>query len=137
MLVSVLLTLPALWALPSSASSGFQEMYEAILPSKYRGVSYAAAPAAQRFLPNFDPKNYWEPAKLDDARAPCPMLNTLANHGILPHSGRKISKQMLLDALSGYLLLDAGVSSFLADQALKASYEVDGVQYFDLDALQK
>jgi hypothetical protein len=134
MLISVLLTLPALWALPASSSDGFQEMYEAILPSQYRGLSYTAN---HRFLQTFDPKNSWEPSKPDDARAPCPMLNTLANHNILPHSGRKISKQKLMDALSGYLLLDAGVSSFLADQALKASYEVDGVKYFDLDALQK
>ncbi|KAI8059617.1 Chloroperoxidase [Gongronella butleri] len=34
-----------------------------------------------------------------DARGPCPMLNLLANHGLISRDGRNISKQELLDAL--------------------------------------
>lgn len=34
-----------------------------------------------------------------DARGPCPMLNLLANHGILPRDGRNITKKQLFDAL--------------------------------------
>ncbi|ORX60721.1 Cloroperoxidase [Hesseltinella vesiculosa] len=34
-----------------------------------------------------------------DARGPCPMLNLLANHGLISRDGRNISKQELFDAL--------------------------------------
>jgi len=34
-----------------------------------------------------------------DARAPCPGLNAMANHGILPHDGRSISMKTLNQAL--------------------------------------
>lgn len=33
-------------------------------------------------------------------RSPCPMLNTLANHGILNNSGKDITKKELIDALT-------------------------------------
>ncbi|KAI8576296.1 hypothetical protein K450DRAFT_257592 [Umbelopsis ramanniana AG] len=33
-------------------------------------------------------------------RSPCPMLNTLANHGILNNSGKDITKKQLIDALT-------------------------------------
>lgn len=35
----------------------------------------------------------------DDSRAPCPGLNAMANHGILPHSGRNITMAQLEKAL--------------------------------------
>ena len=31
------------------------------------------------------------PPKVGDSRSACPMLNAMANHGILPHDGKKIS----------------------------------------------
>src|SRR5690242_8843029 len=34
-----------------------------------------------------------------NTRSPCPMLNTLANHGILPYSGRDITRDELTKAL--------------------------------------
>ncbi|KAI3326976.1 Cloroperoxidase [Xylariaceae sp. AK1471] len=37
-------------------------------------------------------KPYVKP-KSTDSRSPCPMLNTLANHGYLPHDGRNITAQ--------------------------------------------
>ncbi|KAI0532515.1 putative chloroperoxidase [Xylaria digitata] len=37
-------------------------------------------------------KPYVKP-KSTDSRSPCPMLNTLANHGYLPHDGRNITIQ--------------------------------------------
>lgn len=33
----------------------------------------------------------WAAAGPGDSRGPCPMMNTLANHGYLPHSGRNIT----------------------------------------------
>ncbi|KAI5925709.1 Chloroperoxidase [Camillea tinctor] len=35
--------------------------------------------------------NPYSPAGPTDSRSPCPLLNTLANHGYLPHDGRNIS----------------------------------------------
>ncbi|KAJ7237416.1 Cloroperoxidase [Mycena rebaudengoi] len=40
----------------------------------------------------------WIPPKATDVRSPCPGLNTLANHGFLPRSGKKITIPMMLDA---------------------------------------
>ncbi|KAJ7275901.1 Cloroperoxidase [Mycena rebaudengoi] len=40
----------------------------------------------------------WIAPKATDVRSPCPGLNTLANHGYLPRSGKKISIPMILDA---------------------------------------
>ncbi|KAI1114185.1 putative chloroperoxidase [Nemania sp. NC0429] len=34
-----------------------------------------------------------------DSRSPCPMLNTLANHGYLPHNGRNITAQDIGNAI--------------------------------------
>ncbi|KAL6819006.1 Cloroperoxidase [Trichoderma camerunense] len=55
----------------------------------------------------FDPKfNEWQPAGPDDSRGPCPGLNSLANHGFLPHSGKNIT---IIDLLRG-AYLGLGVS---------------------------
>ncbi|KAK8038700.1 Cloroperoxidase [Apiospora rasikravindrae] len=41
----------------------------------------------------------WKAAGPDDSRGPCPMMNTLANHGYLPHNGRNISVDNIADAI--------------------------------------
>ncbi|KAI8627963.1 Cloroperoxidase [Xylariaceae sp. FL1651] len=43
-------------------------------------------------------KPYVKP-KSSDSRSPCPLLNTLANHGYLPHDGRNITAQDIGDAI--------------------------------------
>ncbi|KAI0909290.1 putative chloroperoxidase [Ustulina deusta] len=43
-------------------------------------------------------KPYVKP-KSTDSRGPCPMLNTLANHGYLPHDGRNITTQDIGNAI--------------------------------------
>jgi hypothetical protein len=65
------------------------------------------------------------------------MLNTLANHGYLPHTGRKITKDTLLAAIVGFVQLDSRLASNLADQALKLGYDDSGIQLFDLENLSK
>ena len=50
-------------------------------------------------------------------RGPCPMLNTLANHGYLPRNGRNISKQMAIRVLDAVLNWDESVVSDLYDFA--------------------
>ncbi|PVI01009.1 Cloroperoxidase [Periconia macrospinosa] len=50
-------------------------------------------------------------------RGPCPMLNTLANHGYLPRTGRGISKDMAIKVLDEVLNWDVTVVSSLYDFA--------------------
>ncbi|QRV89182.1 peroxidase family 2 domain protein [Ceratobasidium sp. AG-Ba] len=47
-------------------------------------------------------KGYWgeyKPPSSDDARSPCPALNALANHGILPRNGRGFTWKQLGQAV--------------------------------------
>ena len=41
----------------------------------------------------------WSPPGPGDVRSPCPGLNTLANHGFLPHDGKGITIPILIQAL--------------------------------------
>ncbi|KAJ7574636.1 Cloroperoxidase [Mycena floridula] len=48
-------------------------------------------------------KYKWQAPKATDLRSPCPGLNTLANHGILPRNGRGLTVKNLVDAsIIGY-----------------------------------
>jgi hypothetical protein len=57
-------------------------------------------------VPPFNPDLYrWERPTSTSARSPCPALNTLANHGYLPHDGMNISRKTMIRALQqGYHL---------------------------------
>ncbi|CAI6332795.1 unnamed protein product [Periconia digitata] len=59
----------------------------------------------------------WKTPGEGDDRGPCPMLNTLANHGYLPRNGRGISKDMAIKALDEVLNWDVTVVSDLYDFA--------------------
>ncbi|KAK8060813.1 hypothetical protein PG996_010743 [Apiospora saccharicola] len=48
----------------------------------------------------------WQAAKAGDSRGPCPMLNSLANHGFLPRDGRNINAQQATSALQDGLNFD-------------------------------
>ncbi|KAF8266211.1 Chloroperoxidase [Lactarius quietus] len=50
----------------------------------------------------------WIPKQPGDVRSPCPALNTLANHGYLPHDGKQLTAPILINALQeGYGLSTA------------------------------
>ncbi|KAL9067151.1 MAG: hypothetical protein Q9157_006893 [Trypethelium eluteriae] len=51
-------------------------------------------------------------------RGPCPMLNTLANHGFLPHSGKGISAVDTVNALNSALNINQSLAQFLFDNAV-------------------
>ncbi|KAK4148917.1 Chloroperoxidase [Chaetomidium leptoderma] len=59
----------------------------------------------------------WSPPGPYDVRAPCPMLNTLANHGFLPHHGKDISREVTENALFEALNINKTLGSFLFDFA--------------------
>ncbi|OJK04274.1 hypothetical protein ASPACDRAFT_55776 [Aspergillus aculeatus ATCC 16872] len=69
-------------------------------------------------LPAGHPPLDWKPAGLGDARAPCPMLNTLANHGYLPHDGKDITKAHTIAALHSALNIDRELAQYLFQEAL-------------------
>lgn len=64
------------------------------------------------------------------------MLNTLANHGFLPHSGKGITANKTIDALGSALNIDAVLSKFLFDFAATTNPQPNAT-FFDLDHLSR
>ncbi|RJE19882.1 Peroxidase, family 2 [Aspergillus sclerotialis] len=78
----------------------------------------------------------WKPAGHGDFRGPCPMLNTLANHGFLPHDGRNLTREAIINGLSEGLNFNATLSSLMFDMAVVANPEPNAT-YFTLDNLNR
>ncbi|KAI9695640.1 MAG: hypothetical protein M1820_008487 [Bogoriella megaspora] len=78
----------------------------------------------------------WAPPGPDDVRAPCPMLNTLANHGFLPHSGKDISETNTIDALGNALNINQTLAEFLFSKAVTTNPKPNATT-FDLDNLSR
>ncbi|KAK7987336.1 FAD dependent oxidoreductase [Apiospora arundinis] len=68
--------------------------------------------------------HHWRPPRPGDLRAPCPMMNTLANHGILPHDGKNIDLNTTIGAL-GMLNLEPELAGYLFDFGLLTNPEPD------------
>ena len=51
------------------------------------------------------------------------MMNTLANHGFLPHDGRNITKQNAISALGAGLNFDEPLASLMFEMAVVANPE--------------
>ncbi|KAL4918438.1 Peroxidase, family 2-domain-containing protein [Aspergillus aurantiobrunneus] len=79
---------------------------------------------------------HWAPAGPGDFRGPCPMMNTLANHGFLPHDGRNLTRPVVVDALSTALNFNASLASLMFDMAIVANPEPNAT-YFTLDHLNR
>ncbi|KAI0427787.1 Cloroperoxidase [Xylaria sp. FL1042] len=76
-----------------------------------------AAPFAVSVLAIQHEIHNWRAPEEGDVRGPCPMLNTLANHGYLPHNGKEISKAIAIEALNTAINWDVSVVSPLYDFA--------------------
>jgi len=75
------------------------------------------------------------PPKDGDSRCPCPALNAMANHGILPHDGRNISFKELSKSIRATCNVSPSLSFFVPNYAanmLNKSYSKDT---FDLAEL--
>ncbi|PLB46088.1 Cloroperoxidase [Aspergillus steynii IBT 23096] len=79
---------------------------------------------------------HWRPAGKDDFRGPCPMMNTLANHGYLPHDGRQITKQKLVEGLGAGLNFNSSLADLMFEMAIVANPEPNAT-YFTLDHLNR
>ncbi|KAK4118850.1 Cloroperoxidase [Parathielavia appendiculata] len=98
-----------------------------------------------RCVPTHDPgaRDYegteipnWHPPRPNDFRGPCPMMNTLANHGILPRDGRNITREVIVKGMKQALNFDSALATIMFDQAVIANPEPNAT-YFTLDHLNR
>ena len=75
-------------------------------------------------------------ADIDSVRGPCPFLNTFANHGFLPRSGKYITQEDLSKALLDAVHIEEGLSNMLFDFAITTNPEPNST-WFSLDHLAR
>ncbi|KAK4963328.1 hypothetical protein LTR10_000956 [Elasticomyces elasticus] len=78
----------------------------------------------------------WSPPGDGDVRSPCPAINALANHGILPHNGKDITKAMAVEALTKALHIDSNIATVFSAGAVAANPD-HSAHNFDLDHVDK
>ncbi|KAG9524061.1 Cloroperoxidase, partial [Aureobasidium melanogenum] len=78
----------------------------------------------------------WQPAGINDFRGPCPMMNTLANHGYVPRNGDNITKENAIRGLKEALNFDAALASLMWEQAIIANPEPNAT-FFTLRQLNR
>lgn len=69
-------------------------------------------------------------------RSPCPMLNALANHGLLPHDGKNITEEQTATALKLSINLNEDVAKSQFQEALGTN-PTPGATTFSLDDLSR
>ncbi|KAK4242557.1 putative sterigmatocystin biosynthesis peroxidase [Achaetomium macrosporum] len=83
-----------------------------------------------------DPFEQWQRPGDSDVRGPCPFLNTFANHGFLPRSGKYITEQDLANALFNAVHVNQSAAQFLFDFAIRTNPEPNAT-WFSLDMLTR
>ncbi|OLN89032.1 putative sterigmatocystin biosynthesis peroxidase stcC 7 [Colletotrichum chlorophyti] len=78
--------------------------------------------------------NEWAAPTAADRRSPCPMVNTLANHGYLPRTGLNISLADLIAGFTAAVNLDPAATTLVGQKALLTSTTGDNAT-FNLDDL--
>lgn len=79
----------------------------------------------------------WSPPSGSDVRSPCPGLNSLANHGILPHAGKGITIPILSKALKDGLNTGADFSIAIGGAGILSVPNDPLAQSFDLADLSR
>eukprot|EP01117_Protostelium_nocturnum_P003957 TRINITY_DN15231_c0_g1_i1.p1 TRINITY_DN15231_c0_g1~~TRINITY_DN15231_c0_g1_i1.p1 ORF type:complete len:244 (-),score=66.01 TRINITY_DN15231_c0_g1_i1:103-834(-) len=80
-----------------------------------------------------DDHSWIAPGK-SDVRSPCPVLNTLANHGYLPRNGKNITKDNFVSALEQGISIGFDIANLLGYGAFK---KFGNPATLDLSDLQK
>ncbi|OLN96667.1 putative sterigmatocystin biosynthesis peroxidase stcC 2 [Colletotrichum chlorophyti] len=78
----------------------------------------------------------WLPPDASAVRSPCPMLNSLANHGYLPRDGHGISMQDLINGLGSALHFNETLTRTLGTPAFATS-TTGNPDTFNLDDIAK
>ncbi|WQF83630.1 Putative chloroperoxidase [Colletotrichum destructivum] len=78
-------------------------------------LAILAAPALAQ-----DAQHVWQAPGSNDRRSPCPLLNSLANHGYLPRNGQNISVDALIEGMHAGLNLREDAKLFFRLQGNKA-----------------
>ncbi|KAK3356611.1 Chloroperoxidase [Lasiosphaeria hispida] len=99
-------------------------------------LAVAAAATYAAANNNQDPFQQWSGPNAGDVRGPCPFLNTFANHGFLPRSGKYITEKDLTDGLFNAVHFNANISKFLFDFAIRTNPEPNST-WFSLDHLSR
>lgn len=68
-----------------------------------------------------DPNFSWQAPDAAAKRSPCPMLNSLANHGYLARDGKEISMQDLITGLGQAINFDEALVRALGTRTYKPS----------------
>ncbi|KAH8919774.1 Cloroperoxidase [Atractiella rhizophila] len=75
----------------------------------------------------------WRPPKPTDSRCVCPMLNSLANQGILPRDGRNLTPALLDETLQKFLNLAPDLSASLTTPLSKIVREDGKLELKDVN----
>ncbi|KAF1920005.1 Chloroperoxidase [Ampelomyces quisqualis] len=76
----------------------------------------------------------WMARGPNDFRGPCPMLNTLSNHGFLPRDGRNITKANAVTGLKDGLNFNGSLSELMWEQGIIAN-PMPNATFFTLEQL--
>lgn len=107
-----------------------------IMPS-FKSIFLATAAALIPFSAALDETTYPFQTPTDtDVRAPCPALNALANHGLLPRDGKGITIEVLVDALYKGFTVEGASTQALGSLAFQTSTTGDP-STFNLDDLKQ
>ena len=79
----------------------------------------------------------WAPPGPNDVRSPCPGLNSLANHNIIPHSGKGLTVKILTDAMEQTFNIGFDLRTILAVGGVFASPTALQNGKMNLDDLDK
>ncbi|SPO06528.1 related to chloroperoxidase [Cephalotrichum gorgonifer] len=99
-------------------------------------VLFLAVAAVPTYAVTADPFEQWQGPTASDVRGPCPFLNTFANHGFLPRSGKYITEQILIDGLFDAVNFNETLVKFLFDFAITTNPEPNST-WFSLDHLTR
>ncbi|KAI3553264.1 hypothetical protein CABS03_12631 [Colletotrichum abscissum] len=128
--LTILGSMPIAYALPTFPGAGSGCPFQSVLPPS---TSAPGLDAACQLKPNHFT---WTPPGPGDLRAPCPTLNTLANHGFLPHDGRNITLDVVIKGLKDAMNIGEDLATAAFTPALKLN-SIPNANFIDLDMLNR
>ncbi|KAK2626466.1 hypothetical protein QTJ16_003641 [Diplocarpon rosae] len=96
--------------------------------------SYSTYPGASNTAGSAPEGHEWIAGGESDFRGPCPMMNTLANHGFISRDGKNLTKEVVVNGLSQGLNFDPALATIMWEQAVFVNPEPNAT-YFTLDQL--